>query len=157
MARESEDANGEHPGWKSPTVAVAESATGGLIMSRIVRTPDSGTWFKGGVVAYDATIKQSLLGVPPGPVVTEQAVCQMARGVRELLKADIGVATSGVAGPESVEGQPVGTVFIGWSASGTTNVLHVKLDGDPDQIREEAVDLAFRQVESARTLLRRQT
>lgn len=146
----------EHSAWERPTVAVAESATGGLVMGRIVRTPDSGAWFKGGVVAYHTTTKQSLLGVAPGPVVTERAVREMARGVRDLLNADVGIATSGVAGPESVEGQPVGTVFIGWSTTGSSDVLHVELEGDPDQIREQAVDLTFRQLERARVLLRAQ-
>ncbi|HVR79633.1 MAG TPA: CinA family protein [Acidimicrobiia bacterium] len=146
----------ETSAWERPTVAVAESATGGLVMGRIVRTPDSGAWFKGGVVAYHTTVKQSLLGVAPGPMVAERAVREMARGVRDLLDADIGIATSGVAGPESVEGQPVGTIYIGWSTTGPSDVLHVKLEGDPDQIREQAVDLTFRQMKRARALFRKQ-
>lgn len=145
------------PSWDRPTVAVAESVTGGLVMGRIVRTPDTGGWFKGGVVAYHSGSKQDLLQVPPGRVVTARTAHQMARGVRKLLGADVGIATTGVAGPESVEGQPVGTVFIGWSSADNSDVLCVKLDGDPDEIREQTVDLACRQLEQVRALLREQT
>jgi nicotinamide-nucleotide amidase len=69
------------------------------------------------------------------------------------LGADVGIATTGVAGPESVEGQPVGTVFIGWSSTGSSDVLCLKLDGSPDQIREQTIDLAYRQLEQVRALL----
>ena len=81
-------------------------------MAQIVATPGSGDWFKGGVVAYDRAVKFDLLDVTPGPVVTSEAAAQMATAVRRLLGADIGIATTGEAGPEPEEDVPVGTVYI---------------------------------------------
>jgi PncC family amidohydrolase len=132
------------------TVAVAESCTGGLLSTRIVEIPGSGEWFKGGLVAYDAEVKHRLLGVTEEQVITPQAAREMANGVRELLDADIGVATTGVAGPESEEGQPVGTVFVGVSVDGVSRSISLALEGDPSTIREEAVEHALRQVLQAR-------
>jgi nicotinamide-nucleotide amidase len=94
------------------TLAVAESCTGGLIASRLALVPGAGSVFQGGVVAYDAAVKRSLLGVAPGPVVNEAAAGEMAVGVRRLLGADVGYATSGVAGPDDAEGIPPGTVCL---------------------------------------------
>lgn len=122
-----------------PTVSVAESVTGGLLMGLIVGTPDSGSWFQGGVVPYQSRFKMTLLGVEPGPVVNARTARQMANGVREMFGTDIGISTTGVAGPESIENQEVGTVFTGWSTSDGTEVIHLDLNGDPDQIRSEAV------------------
>ena len=124
-------------------VAVAESCTGGLVMARIVAMPGSGDWFVGGLVAYAAEVKFQVLGVAPGPVVTAEAAKQMASGVRRLLQADIGFATTGVAGPETEEGQPVGTVFIGSDIRGETAAHRHHLSGSPDDIRDQAVALVL--------------
>lgn len=128
------------------TVAVAESCTGGLLMARIVATPGSGNWFKGGVVAYRAEVKFELLAVDPGPVVTSPAAEQMAQGVRELLKADIGISTTGVAGPDTEEGRPVGTVFVAVADGEAVESFAMHLSGDPDEIREQVVDFALSQI-----------
>ena len=130
-----------------PTVAVAESCTGGLLMARIVATPTSGDWFIGGLVAYHAETKFDLLGVEPGPVVTARAAEQMAEGVRQLLRADVGISTTGVAGPETEEGVPVGTVFVGVADGGAVQSHRLRLEGDPDEIRERAVDFAVAQLQ----------
>jgi len=126
-----------------PTVAVAESCTGGLLMARIVATPNSGDWFIGGLVAYQAAAKFDLLGVEPGPVVTARAAEQMAGGVRRLFRAGVGLSTTGVAGPETEEGVPVGTVFVGVADGRTSHSHRLTLEGDPDEIRELAVDFAI--------------
>lgn len=129
-----------------PTVAVSESCTGGLLAAKIVDIPGSGQWFMGGLVAYDSAIKHRLLDVPEGPVITPDAAMQMAAGVRGLIGSDIGLATTGVAGPDSEEGQPVGTVFIGIADDSGTRALRLDLDGDPTEIREAAAQHGVGQV-----------
>jgi PncC family amidohydrolase len=126
-----------------PSVAVAESCTGGLVMAQIVATPGAGDWFRGGVVAYDKEVKFDLLGVKPGPVVTSAAAQHMARSVRELLGADLGIATTGEAGPEPEEDVPVGTLFVGVADRNSVRVHHIVLFGEPDEIRASAAELAL--------------
>lgn len=119
------------------TLAVAESLTGGLVASRLVNVPGSGDWFKGGVVAYDSEVKFSVLGVPRGPVVTADAARAMAEGVRRLTGADVGLSTTGVAGPDSQEGKPVGTVFLGLALPGQgAEATEAHLPGDRDRVRQ---------------------
>jgi PncC family amidohydrolase len=132
------------------TVSVAESCTGGLLALRLVETPGSGEWFKGGVVAYAAEVKHQLLDVD-GPVISREAAMGMARAVRELLGADIGVATTGVAGPETQEDQEVGTVFVGLSLLTATEAILLDLHGSPAEIRSAAADHAYGLVRRARS------
>ena len=124
-------------GW---TLAVAESVTGGLVGSRLASVPGASDVFVGDVVAYDSRVKFDLLDVPEGPVVTEQAARAMALGVRKLLGADVGIATTGVAGPAEQEGRPVGTVCLG-VAVGDDDVhsIEIRLPGGRDQVREFSV------------------
>ncbi|MDF2730388.1 MAG: cinA 2 [Acidimicrobiia bacterium] len=112
-------------------------------MARIVATPGAGDWFKGGLVAYDREVKSELLGIAPGPVVTSAAAQQMARSVRELLGADLGIATTGEAGPEPEEDVPVGTLFVGVADRDSVRVHHIVLSGGPDEIRASATELAL--------------
>lgn len=97
-------------GWM---LAVAESFTGGLIASRIVALPGASRWFQGGVVTYATSAKERILSVPPGPVITTEAAMAMASAVRDRFGADVGLATTGVAGPDPQEGHPPGTAFVG--------------------------------------------
>jgi nicotinamide-nucleotide amidase len=120
------------------TLAVAESMTGGLVASRLVDVPGSSKWFKGGVVAYDSEIKFDVLGVRRGPVVSEEAAKQMATGVRERLHTDVGLSVTGVAGPAEQEGQPVGTVWLGFAIGEVVEAVHLKLPGGRQQIRQFA-------------------
>jgi nicotinamide-nucleotide amidase len=113
--------------------------TGGLVASRIVSVPGASEWFKGGVVAYDSQVKVDLLGVPEGPVVSEAAAMAMADGVRRRLGADVGLATTGVAGPAEQEGQPPGTVWLGVALGGDVSAIHVRLPGDRDRVRQLSV------------------
>jgi nicotinamide-nucleotide amidase len=121
------------------TVAVAESLTGGLVASRMVSVPGSSGWFRGGVVAYDSQVKFDLLGVPEGPVVSETAAMAMADGVRRILGADVGLATTGVAGPTEQEGHPPGTVWLGVALGDDVDAVQVRLPGDRDRIRQMTV------------------
>ncbi len=121
------------------TLAVAESLTGGLAASRVVSVPGSSEWFKGGVVAYDSQVKFDVLGVREGPVVSEAAAREMADGVRRLLGADVGLATTGVAGPAEQEGHPPGTVWLGVAVGDRVEATLVRLPGDRERVRQMSV------------------
>lgn len=103
---------------RSASLAVAESCTGGYISHMITSVPGSSSYYKGGITAYSNEAKHKILGVNAAVIeefgaVSEQVVCVMASGARELLKADYSIATSGIAGPGGgTENKPVGTVWI---------------------------------------------
>ncbi|MDA8101543.1 MAG: competence/damage-inducible protein A [Nitrospiraceae bacterium] len=119
------------------TLAVAESLTGGLVASRLVGVAGASAWFKGGVVSYASSVKFEVLGVPEGEVISEPAALAMAAGVRELLHADVGLAFTGVAGPDSQEGHSAGTVFVGIDAGPLgTRAAALKVPGDRERIRQ---------------------
>jgi nicotinamide-nucleotide amidase len=121
------------------TLAVAESLTGGLVASRLVEIPGSSAWFRGGVVAYDSEVKFDLLDVPRGPVVSEAAAKAMADGVRRRLGADLGISTTGVAGPAEQEGQAPGTVWLGTAVGDRVEAVLVHLPGDRTRVRQMSV------------------
>jgi nicotinamide-nucleotide amidase len=120
------------------TLAVAESLTGGMVGSRLTNAVGSSEWFRGSIVAYDREVKYELLDVPEGPVVSEEAARAMALGVRKVLRSDVGLSTTGVAGPTEQDGQPVGTVFLGMAVGDDVEVVHTKLPGDRDRVRQFA-------------------
>jgi nicotinamide-nucleotide amidase len=137
---------------KGETLAVAESLTGGLVAAEITSVPGASKAFRGSVTAYATELKHELLGVDAALLAARGAVnplvaAQMAAGVRKALGADWGVATTGVAGPEPQDGQPVGTVFVavdgprgagsGSAAGGKVEAL--RLNGDRAEIRMESV------------------
>jgi nicotinamide-nucleotide amidase len=124
---------------RGETMAVAESLTGGLVASRIVAVPGASAWFRGGIVAYATDVKSDLLGVPPGPVVSEAAAVAMADGVRRRLGADVGLSTTGVAGPTEQDGEPPGTVWLGLAVGDEVDAVRVRLPGDRDRVRQMAV------------------
>jgi nicotinamide-nucleotide amidase len=122
------------------TLAVAESLTGGMVGSRLCDVPGASDVFLGGVIGYASEVKHRLLGVPEGRVVSEEAAISMAIGVRDLLGADVAIATTGVAGPTEQEGRPVGTVcmavVLGAGESEVRDTLEVRFPGGRRQIRE---------------------
>lgn len=134
------------------TLAVAESLTGGLVAAEITAVPGASKVFRGSVTAYATELKHRLLGVDETLLAARGAVdpevaAQMAVGVRQALGADWGIATTGVAGPDPQDGQPVGTVFVavdgpsritGDSARGG-KVEALRLNGDRAEIRMESV------------------
>ena len=121
------------------SLAVAESLTGGLAGARLTAVPGASDVFRGAVVSYASAVKFDLLGVPEGPVVSAAAAKAMALGVRDRLGADVGIATTGVAGPAEQEGQPPGTVFLGLAHRDHAEALQVRLPGDRRRVREYAV------------------
>jgi nicotinamide-nucleotide amidase len=120
---------------RSLTLAVAESVTGGLIASRLVGVAGASKWFRGGVVSYASEVKFDVLKVPVGPVVSGEAAEAMAAGVRTLLKSDVALSVTGVAGPEEQDGQPAGTVFVGLSIGDELRHVALHLPGDRPRIR----------------------
>ena len=130
------------------TLAVAESLTGGLVAAALTDVPGASASFRGGVVTYATELKAALLGVDAGLLARHGAVyapvaAAMAAGVRERLGATYGVATTGVAGPEPADGQPVGTAHIAVSAADDTVVRTIALTGDRHDIRRLTVEHAL--------------
>lgn len=133
------------------SVAIAESLTGGRVAARLVGVPGASRWLVGGLVAYAEKVKRDLLGVTAELVVSDQAARQMAAGVAKLLQSDIGLSLTGVAGPTSQDGQPVGTVFIGLAYPGPgeggaaqmTEAVQLSLRGDRHLVQERAATLAM--------------
>ncbi|MFD7326194.1 CinA family protein [Streptomyces sp. NPDC059875] len=127
------------------TVAAAESLTGGLVAAELTAVPGASKSFRGSVTAYATTLKHEILGVDEtllgerGAVDPEVAL-QMAAGARLRLGADWGVATTGVAGPEPQDGQPVGTVYVAVAGPvGAGKVAALRLNGGRAEIRRESV------------------
>ena len=125
------------------TLAVAESVTGGLVGGRLTEIPGSSDVFRGGVISYATEVKQQLLGVSDGPVVSETTAREMAAGVRDLLGADIGLSLTGVAGPTEQDGQPVGTLFVGLVGPGFDEVRQVQMPGLRELMRQFSVITAL--------------
>ena len=120
-------------------LAVAESLTGGLVASRLVAVPGASAWFRGGIVSYASEVKRDLLDVPEGPVVSEAAAEAMADGVRRRLGADIGLSTTGVAGPDDQDGEPPGTVWLGMAVGDEVSAVRIRLPGDRERVRQMTV------------------
>lgn len=138
------------------SLAVAESCTGGLIGDRLTNVPGASDYFLGGVVSYSNAAKQDLLRVPAEVLAQQGAVSpetarDMARGVRALFAADIGLAVTGIAGPSGGSpAKPVGTVYIGLATADGEDVWHYQLYGNRTEIKtltaETALDLLRRQL-----------
>jgi len=120
-------------------VAVAESLTGGLVLARLTEHAGASEVVRGGVVSYASEVKFDVLGVPEGPVVTEAAAAAMAEGVAQRLGAEVGLATTGVAGPADAEGVPPGTVCLAVWLDGVAEIITVHLPGDRTQVRQFSV------------------
>jgi nicotinamide-nucleotide amidase len=132
-------------GQRQQTVAVAESLTGGLLGGAITTVPGASVVFRGGVIAYATDLKADLLGVPTALLAARGAVDPdvagaMAEGVRDRLGAAIGVATTGVAGPDPADGKPPGTVHIAVCAGAGPVVRTLALAGTRDEVRRATVE-----------------
>ena len=137
-------------------LAIAESLTGGLLTSAFVDVPGASKVLLGSIVAYQSELKHELLGVSRVLLATQGAVdpevaAQMAIGVRARLAQKmglhedqvIGLATTGVAGPESQDGKPAGQVFVAVSMSDGDFVYPLSLSGNRDEVRKSAVSEAL--------------
>jgi nicotinamide-nucleotide amidase len=130
------------------TVAVAESLTGGLLGATLSEMPGASATYRGALVTYATDTKASLAGVSQtllddaGPVAADVAAA-MAEGARDRLEATYGLGLTGVAGPQEQDGQPVGTVHVGFAGPDGTAVRSARLPGDRPRIRRRAVVAAL--------------
>ncbi|MFM7251532.1 MAG: competence/damage-inducible protein A [Ilumatobacteraceae bacterium] len=130
------------------TLGLAESVTGGLVAGRLTEIPGASDVVRGSIVSYASEVKFAVLGVPVGPVVSEDAAAAMALGARRVLGSDVGLALTGVAGPAEQDGMPVGTLCVGLALpDGTggamTRTRTFRLPGLRDQMRQMSVITAL--------------
>lgn len=135
---------------RAQTVGCAESLTGGELAALLSGTPGASATFVGGIVSYATEVKRNVLGVTAERVVTAMCAEQMALGLRTLMGVDWALATTGVAGPDEQEGQPVGTVYVGLAGPGRVRSVRLGLAGDREAIRSAtctaALDLLLAEV-----------
>lgn len=130
------------------TVATGESLTGGLVVATLVDPPGASKVVRGGVVAYHSDLKTGLLGVDltllvDGGAVQAEVAAQLARGAAHRFGATWGIGTTGVAGPDRVDGNEVGTVYVAVSSASSRAVRELHLDGDRAGIRRQTVEVAL--------------
>lgn len=128
---------------RSLTLGLAESVTGGLVGARLTSVPGSSSVLRGSIVSYASDVKHSLLGVSAGPVVSESAAVEMAEGARRVLGADVGLALTGVAGPDEQEGRAVGTLCVGIAMADGSFARTLRVGGQRDQMRQFSVITAL--------------
>ncbi|MBS2969058.1 competence/damage-inducible protein A [Metabacillus sp. KIGAM252] len=131
------------------TISSAESLTGGLFSEQLTTVKGTSSVLKGGIVCYSNSVKQNLLRVKPETLenhgaVSRQCAREMAENIRRLAESDIGISFTGVAGPEPMDNQPVGTVYIGIASEAQTEVHELKLAGSRDGIRKRTVKYGCR-------------
>lgn len=134
------------------TLATAESCTGGGIGAAITAVPGSSAVFKGGIIAYCDRVKSEILGVDPTVLQQYGAVSapvakEMANRAREVFTSDVAVSVTGLAGPGSDgSGEPIGTVYIGYSTKDNTCVRRFCFLGDRNSIRDQAEHEALKMI-----------
>jgi nicotinamide-nucleotide amidase len=130
------------------TVAAAESLTAGMVTAVLADTAGASGMLQGGVVAYQNSVKVDVLGVSAELLAAVGSVdgdvaAAMATGVRSALGADVGLATTGVAGPEEHDGKAVGTVFIGVATAEGASAFQYSFTGNRADIRGQACGAAL--------------
>ena len=134
---------------KGKTLVTAESLTGGGIGAALTAVSGSSAVYKGGIISYTNEVKHQLLGVPGDILeqfgaVSEPVARAMAEGARKVLQADVAVSVTGLAGPGGDDyGNPVGTVFIGYSDENGTIAKHCRFTGDRESIRNQTIETAL--------------
>lgn len=133
---------------RGQTVATGESLTGGLLCARLIDVPGASGVVRGGTVAYVPETKISALGVPPALIEAEGTVSavvaeRLAAGARTAFAADIGLGTTGVAGPGPHEGKAAGTVFVAVADSSGVTSQKLQLVGTRHEIRDRTVSAAL--------------
>ncbi len=118
------------------TLGLAESLTGGLIGARLTGVAGASSAFRGAIVAYDRQLKIDVLGTPDVPTVSQEMALAMAERVSEVLGTDVGLAVTGVAGPDPLEGVEPGTVWIGLWLDGRGEALELSLPFDRERVRQ---------------------
>ena len=124
---------------RSMRLAVAESVTGGLVGARLAAVPMASEVLTGTMVAYSKDLAAKWFEMPPGPIVSREAVMAMANGVRQALNAEVGLAVTGVVSPSGSSDLPVGTVFFGLAIGDQIDAVSAAMPGDRNRIREYSV------------------
>ena len=136
----------QETGWR---VAVAESCTGGLLGARLTDVPGSSAWMDGGVIVYSNALKTVLADVPPALIaehgaVSEPVALALAAGVRDRCATQVGLAITGIAGPDGgTDGKPVGTVFIAIQTPTISACRRAQFVGDRAVVRQQSVSAAL--------------
>ena len=117
-------------------LGLAESLTGGMIAARLCDIPGASQAFRGSIVSYASDVKFDLLDVPEGPVVSEAAVTAMVLGACRVLKTDVGIAVTGVAGPDPQDGEEPGTVWTATLVDGVVITNRSKFPFDRNRTRQ---------------------
>lgn len=134
------------------TIATAESCTGGRLAAMLNKWPGSSAYYNGSIIAYSNDVKMRLLGVPAEVLntvgaVSEETVRQMVCGVRDAIRTDCAIATSGIAGPGgATPGKSVGTVWIAWLTPETTVARCYHFSGSRDEITAQATQTALEEM-----------
>lgn len=133
---------------RGQTLAVAESCTGGRLSSLLTSVPGSSAVFPGGVVSYSLSTKRDVLGIPQSLLeqhgtVSRQTAEAMATHVQRLCQTTHGMAVTGVAGPDELEGKPVGLVWIAWRLGEETHAREYRFAGDRREIQARAAKTAM--------------
>ncbi|MFM1826459.1 MAG: hypothetical protein RLZZ37_1094 [Actinomycetota bacterium] len=133
---------------KSLTIATAESLTAGLVSANLAGIEGASKVFKGGIIAYQNEVKENILKIDASIInkhssVSREVASLMAENVRKILNSDLGVATTGVAGPGLVGDKKIGTVFVALSSSQHNMCLELNLTGDRQAIRQETCTKLF--------------
>ena len=136
-------------GQRHLTISVAESLTGGLVAASLTQIPGASAVFKGGIIAYRDEIKQKVLKVDSALItkftsISEPVAQSMATNIREIMNTDIGIATTGVAGPDKSDGFAPGIVFVAISIGDHKICQKLELVGDRTQIRDQSVNEIFK-------------
>ena len=137
---------------KGKTLVTAESCTGGGIGAALTAIPGSSEIYKGGIISYTNWVKENILGIDGGLLESRGAVSApvaraMAEGARRVLQADIAVSVTGLAGPGGDDfGNPVGTVFIGFSDEKCSLSREFHFDGDREAVRRQTMEAALKLV-----------
>ncbi len=133
---------------KNLTISIAESLTGGLLCGKLVNYPGISKVLIEGIVSYSIESKISRLKVKKETIekytdVSYNTAIEMAKGIAETSGSDIGISTTGIAGPG---GEPLGLVFIGFYIKGKLDYLKLNLDGQRQEIRNKVVDIALEEL-----------
>ncbi len=136
-------------GQRHLTISAAESLTGGLVAASLTQIPGASAVFKGGIIAYRDETKEQVLKVDAALItkftsISEPVAQSMAINIREIMNTDIGIATTGVAGPDKSEGFAPGIVFVAISIGDHNICQKLELVGDRTQIRDQSVNEIFK-------------
>lgn len=140
---------GEELARRSLTISVAESCTGGLLGSRITDVPGSSAYFMGGIIAYSNEVKIKELQVKEDTIaehgaVSEETAREMAINIKRLMNTDLGLAVTGIAGPDGgSKEKPVGLVYVALASNEDVEVYRLNLKGDRKENKWQTTEYAL--------------